>query len=185
MEKGILLLAEGFEESEAIVPLDLLRRGRIETETVSITDNPVVVSSHGVPITADKVWKDIDFTACTFVVLPGGKRGTANLKAFEPLTAALNEHVWEGKLTAAICAAPSLLGSLGLLQGKRYTCFPGFEDEAFGGEYIACPVVEDENIITGRGMSAALPFGQVLVNRLGGAEALNKVNTGIALIGKN
>ncbi|MBQ9327411.1 MAG: DJ-1/PfpI family protein [Solobacterium sp.] len=177
--KCAIFLAKGFEDCEGLITVDMLRRAGIPVDTVSITDDPVVETSHGVRLFTDAVWKDIDPSAYDVLILPGGKAGTANLDAFEPLNQALKEHFNQGKLTCAICAAPSVLGHLGILNGKHYTCFPDFRSDSYEGEYEMELAVEDGNVITGRGMGATIEFARTIIRRIEGEEVLRKVEYGM------
>ncbi len=177
--KCALFLAEGYEECEALITVDILRRASIEIDTVSIMQEQVVKSSHGILVQADKMWDNIDTKDYDVLILPGGKLGTANLEKFEPLIEALKNHYSEGKLIAAICAAPSILGHLGFLKDKNYTCFPSFDEASFLGTYKEELAVQDSNIVTGRGMGATLEFARILVKIITNGEMMNTVDYGI------
>lgn len=174
-----IFLAKGFEDCEAMITIDMLRRADIRVDSVSITDDPLVEASHGVRVYADTVWDHIDADAYDVLILPGGKVGTENLGAFEPLMDALVQHFRAGKLTCAICAAPSVLGKLGILKGKHYTCFPSFRSDSYGGTYEKELSVEDGNVITGRGMGATIEFARRIIRRIAGEETLAKVEYGM------
>ena len=163
MIKVALLLAEGFEEAEAITPVDLLRRARIDCVTVSLSEEKLVSSSRHIPILADKSFDEMDFDSCDGVVLPGGLAGTERLMADARVEALLRRFGEAGKLTAAICAAPTVLAKAGLLEGKRAICYPGLEDRLSGAETCCESVVCDGNVITSRGMGTSVPFGLALV----------------------
>ena len=134
MKKAIVFLANGFEEIEAIGTIDMLRRASIEVTTVSITTDPIVVGAHQVPITADTTLDKADLKNQDALVMPGGMPGAANLDQSEPVKEALLEQYRQQKLVAAICAAPMVLGGLGLLKGRKATCYPGFEMKLIGAE---------------------------------------------------
>ncbi len=153
-----MFLAEGFEETEAIGCLDVLRRAGIETKTVAIGEK-CVRGSHGVVVEADMFADDLDFDAIDGVILPGGMPGTTNLQADERVINAALFCADNGKLVAAICAAPMILGELGLLKGKKAVCYPGFEKYLEEAEVEDAFVSIDGNIITARGAGAALMFG--------------------------
>ena len=121
-----VFLAEGFEETEALAPVDVMRRAKLDVKTVGVTGE-CVTSSHGVPVKADITIDNIDLDDVQGVVLPGGMPGTLNLEANEKVIEAVKYSCENGKIVAAICAAPSILGHLGILDGKKATCFPGFE----------------------------------------------------------
>lgn len=176
--KTALFLAEGFEDCEALITVDMLRRGNCGIETVSIADDPLVRSSHGVKMYADHCWKEIDPSAYDVLILPGGKLGTKNLEAFAPLKDALKKHYEAGKLTCAICAAPSILGHMGILKGRKYTCFPSF-DADYGGSYQMELAVRDGNVITGRGMGATIEFARMILMELVDPAMLRHVEYGM------
>ncbi len=162
-----IFLANGFEEVEALAPLDILRRAGVETQLVSITNETVVRGAHGVGVTVDTVLADADLTRADMLVLPGGLPGATNLDACEPLRKALVSQVEAGGMVAAICAAPLVLGHLGLLRGKAATCYPGFETELVGARYTAALVERDGQVITGKGPGAAFEFGYTILAALG------------------
>ncbi len=166
MAKVYEFLAQGFEDIEAIAPLDILRRGGVEVVTVSITNQREVVSAHGVTMLADKIFADCNFQDADLLFLPGGLPGATNLNDFEPLCSLIVEHYKKGRKVAAICAAPLVFGNLGLVEGKKATCYPGFENTLTGANYTAELVTIDGNIITGEGPAAALPFGYTLLEIL-------------------
>jgi 4-methyl-5(b-hydroxyethyl)-thiazole monophosphate biosynthesis len=177
--KSLVFLADGFEECEALVTVDLLRRAGITVDMVSINDQLMVHGSHGVQIKADLLLKDADISAYDVVILPGGKVGTANLDKCDAVKKAVLAHYNAGKLTCAICAAPSVLGHLGILKDKYYTCFPSFHDESYGGKFMMVPAVADGNVVTGRGMSASLEFAREILKKLIGDKELAKVEYGV------
>ncbi len=160
-----VFLAEGFEEMEALAPIDILRRAGLSVQTVGIGSREIT-GAHGVMFMADIA--DDAFTPDDMeaVVLPGGMPGTKNLEASRAVSAALNCAVRENVVVAAICAAPSILGHKGLLQGKRATCYPGFESELHGAEITCESVVVDGRFITARGAGVALDFAFALVSCL-------------------
>lgn len=166
MAKVYEFLAEGFEEIEALIPVDVMRRGGVEIKTVSITGSELVTSSHGVVIKADQLWEDTDLSDADLLLLPGGLPGATNLNEHEGLKAALVAHCKAGKLIGAICAAPLVLGGLGLLQGKHATCYPGFEGTLEGAHYTADLYTDDGNITTGEGPAATLPYAYALLSKL-------------------
>lgn len=166
MAKVYEFLAEGFEEIEALIPVDIMRRGGVEIETVSVTGNDYVTSAHGVVIKADLLWEDADLSDADLLMLPGGLPGATNLNAHAGLKAALVKQDEAGKLIGAICAAPLVLGGLGLLKGRRATCYPGFEQTLEGAEYTAELYTDDGNITTGEGPAATLPYTYALLAKL-------------------
>ena len=161
-----VFLANGFEEVEAITPVDIMRRAGLDVRTVSIYDSPMVTGAHKVPIQADMVFCQVDFSQVDLIVLPGGLLGSTNLDACEPLCQAIKKHTEGGKPVAAICAAPLVLGHLGLLVGRKATCYPGVEPELTGATCTGAMVEVDGNIITGKGPAAAFEFGYTLVEQL-------------------
>lgn len=174
-----VFFAEGFEDIEALTPVDILRRAGEEVQTVSITEDRVVVSSHGVGVVADLTLSQVDFASAQLLVLPGGLPGSTNLDACKPLTSALLAHYQSGRPLAAICAAPLVLGHLGILSGKRATCYPGVEGELHGATYTAAVVERDGLIVTGKGPGAAMEFGYVLVDLLQGEGASAPLRKGM------
>ena len=168
-----VFLAEGFEEIEALAPVDILRRADIDVKTVSITNDYEVCGAHGIKVKADILFDMVSGDA-EMLVLPGGMPGTINLGNFEPLCDMLKKATCK---VAAICAAPSVFGQLGILKGKKATCYPGFEDKLAGAEISDLPVVVSENVITSRGAGTAHLFGFKLLELLKDketAEALEK-----------
>ena len=166
-----VFLANGFEEVEAITPVDIMRRAGLDVRTVYIYDSPMVTGAHKVPIQADMVFCQVDFSQVDLIVLPGGLPGYTNLDACEPLCQAIKKHTEGGKPVAAICAAPLVLGHLGLLVGRKATCYPGVEPELTGATCTGAMVEVDGNIITGKGPAAAFEFGYTLVEQLKSPEA--------------
>lgn len=164
-----IFLAPGFEDIEMIAPLDIMRRAGLQVQTVSITGENIVYSAHQVGFVADVLLQDIDFAEAELLVLPGGLPGATNLDACEPLRQGIMAHYNAGRLLAAICAAPLVYGHLGILDGIRATCYPGFETELTGAHYTAQPVEQDGQFITAFGPGAAMAFGYALTERMGKA----------------
>ncbi|MDR3266033.1 MAG: DJ-1/PfpI family protein [Tannerella sp.] len=179
MKQVFLFLANGFEETEAIATIDVLRRGGLDVTSVSISDKNEVTGAHDIPVIADKLFTEVDFSTGEMLVLPGGMPGAANLNAHAGLKALLKQYVAEGKKLAAICAAPLVLGGLDLLQGKKATAYPGFEDTLRGATLVKDAVVKDGNIITGRGPGFALDFGLAIVEELQGKAKAGEVAAGL------
>ena len=161
-----VFLATGFEEMEAIGTIDILRRGGVETVTVSITGNKTVTGVHGIPVIADELFEELDFWDNIAIVLPGGGPGSVMLNQHEGVRQVLVDAYENSKLIAAICAAPRVLGSLGLLKGRKATCYPGIEPELTGAKVVTDPVVTDDNIITARGPGLVFDFGLAILNYL-------------------
>ncbi|MDD3172637.1 MAG: DJ-1/PfpI family protein [Herbinix sp.] len=173
MAKVYIFLANGYEEIEGLTVVDLLRRAGIEVVMVSISGDIFVTGSHNIITKADALFENVDFADADMLVLPGGMPGTNNLKAHEGLDLLLKEFFSIGKRLAAICAAPIILGSKGLLMGKNATCYPGHEGALTGAHVTNAAVVEDGNIITSKGMGTAIDFSLSLIkNIVGETEAV-------------
>lgn len=181
MKKAIVFLANGFEEMEATGTVDILRRGGIDTKTVSITDERKVIGAHNMEYTADSVFTETDFSDADALILPGGMPGSSNLNDCEPLKELLIEHYKKEKIVAAICAAPLVLGGLGLLKGRRATCYPGFEPKLIGATVTGEAVEIDGNVITGRGPGLVFNFGLALVSVLKSEAMAEEVAAGLLL----
>ena len=170
-----LLLGTGFEETEAIAPLDLLRRAGVETATVGVTGK-IVYGSHNIGIEADILIYEMDLTNLDMIILPGGLGGVAAARASKPALDAL-KFAWDnGKFVAAICAGPTVLADLGITDGKKATCFPGCEDgigSALMQEMEAAVI--DGNLITGTSAGCAIPFGLKLIEVLKGKEEADRI----------
>ena len=173
-----LFLANGFEEIEALCPLDLLRRAGVEVTTVGI-GGEMIRGSHGITVQADMPDTMFADTAPEMVILPGGMPGSKNLDASRVVDAALRVAARKNAYIAAICAAPFILGKRGLLSGKEAICYPGFEHELAGARISTEKVVRDGNIITAAGMGVALDFGLELVKVLKGAAAADQLKAAI------
>ncbi len=170
-----ILLAPGFEEAEALVPADLLRRANIETALVTVTGKPVP-GSHGITVTADIALEDVDLSKVDMVVLPGGGLGYKNLGREPQVERLVKEAAEKGLWVAAICAAPTLLGKWGLLTGKDAVCYPGMEEGLTGAQArMDQRFVTDGKIITGRAAGSAFDFGLALVEALAGRDEAGKV----------
>lgn len=162
-----VFLAEGFEEIEAISTIDILRRCGVTVQTVSITDTKTVCGSHGISVIADALLKEIDPSVGKAFVLPGGLPGSDNLQNCKPLEEILKTESRNGKIVAAICAAPKVLGAFDILEGRLATCYPGFEEELTGAELVPDRAVLDGNIITSRGAGTASDFAFLIAKSLG------------------
>lgn len=173
MSRIFLFLADGFETVEALAPVDVMRRAGLDVVTVSIMGRKEVVSAQNVTVVADALFGEVDFCDAVALVLPGGGVGTDNLSACEPLRAQLKEAAAAGKLLAAICAAPMVLGRTGLLEGCKATCYPGCEGDLFSATYTATAVEECGNIITACGPGASFDFGFAIVKRFCGEDVVN------------
>ena len=190
--KGIyVFLADGFEISEALTTVNMLRRGGVNVKTVSIYDDRIVTSSNRIPVIADMAFGEFkastSFGPCLpsdVMIFPGGMPGSSNLAAFGKLMDIMQQHYAEGGTLAAICAAPSVvLGLLPGLESKKMTCYDGFEDAltAKGAEYVKEGVVVDGNMITGRGPGWAVEFGLAILAHIKGQEIADKVKAGLML----
>lgn len=175
MSKAAVFFGTGYEEIEALAVVDILRRAGVDTPMVSITGERSVTGSHDIKVEMDALMEEINFDELDLIVLPGGGQGTKNLEACEPLMAQVDAFVSQNKLVAAICAAPSILGHRGILKGKKACSYPTFESHLEGAEVMQQPAVIDGNIITGRGMGAAVPFGLAVLEKLQGKEAAQKM----------
>jgi 4-methyl-5(b-hydroxyethyl)-thiazole monophosphate biosynthesis len=191
MKGTYVFLADGFEVSEALTTVNMLRRGGVNVKTVSIYDDRIVTSSNRIPVIADMAFGEFKasttFGACLptdVMIFPGGMPGSSNLAAFGKLMDIMQEHHAEGGTIAAICAAPSVvLSLLPDLTGRKMTCYDGFEEalQAKGAEYIKEGVVTDGNIITGRGPGWAVEFGLAILAHIKGQEVAEKVRAGLML----
>lgn len=179
MSKVYVFLAEGFEEIEGLTVVDLLRRAKIETEMVSIMETKQVKGSHGIEVTADSMFADQTYADAELLVLPGGMPGTLNLGNHEGLCEILKKHYAEDKKIAAICAAPSVFGQLGFLNGRIATCYPGFESKLEGAIVCATKVAVDGNVTTAKGMGAAIDFSLKLIEQLLNKETADEISRGI------
>ena len=164
-----MFLANGFEEVEALSPLDLLRRAGVEIKTVGVGAK-TIVGSHSIPVVADMTDSEFSDNAPQMVILPGGMPGTLNLDASETVHKAIGSAVAADAYVCAICAAPMILGKLGLLNGKEAICYPGFEEHLTGATISDKKAVADGKYITAKGMGAAIEFGLLLVEALKGKE---------------
>jgi 4-methyl-5(b-hydroxyethyl)-thiazole monophosphate biosynthesis len=166
MKKVGIFMADGCEEIEGLTVVDIVRRAKLEMTTISITDEKEVTSSHNVTFLTDALASEVDFDGFDAIVLPGGMPGTLNLGASDMVNKVIKKFAGEGKIVAAICAAPSVLGAAGLLEGRHATCHPGFEEKLTGAITSEDAVVVDGNIITSRGMGTAIDFGLAIVDCL-------------------
>lgn len=181
MSAVAVLVADGFETIECLTMVDILRRGGVRATLVSIMSTRGAVSSQQIEICCDCTLDEIDLDEYDYLVLPGGLPGTTNLRADERVCEAVREFAAH-KHVAAICAAPSILGELGLLVGRRATCFPGFDKSFPAGTHAGeKTVIVDGNIITASGMGQALPFALAVLEDIAGPRAVEKVREGIQL----
>ena len=169
-----MLLGTGFEETEAIAPLDLLRRAGVSIATVGI-NGKVVYGSHGIGVEADLLLEEMDLTNLEMIILPGGLGGVASIKASAPAMEAVKFAYENGKYTAAICAGPTILAMLGITDGKKATCYPGCEDQMGSAIMAEAAAVTDGTVITGTSAGCAVPFGLALIAALKGQEMAEKI----------
>lgn len=173
--KAYLFLASGFEEIEAITPMDVLRRAGFDLQIVSINQEKAVEGAHGIIVTADKLISEINTLDADLLVLPGGMPGTNNLMQNKTLAEMLEAAAKQNKVIAAICAAPRILGQLGLLNGHKATCYPGTEPLLIGATVEKLAVVESGNYITANGAGAAMEFSLCIVARFFGKTVANEL----------
>lgn len=178
MKKAIVFIAEGFEEVEALTVVDVLRRGGVETTMVSVTENPYVAGAHGIEVLTDAT-NEYEITDEDAVVLPGGIPGADNLRKSTLVCETVKQFNDANKLVCAICAAPYVLGQLGVLKGKKATCYPGFESRLEGAQCTATRVEIDGNIITGNSLSSALPFALALLATMTDKQTADSVASGM------
>lgn len=185
MAKIAVFFADGCEEIEGLTVVDMLRRAKLDVVSVSVTGSLEIHGSHNITFLTDTTYEQAAADAEEFertfdgIVLPGGVPGTQNLGAHKGVTAAVKNFAASGRLVAAICAAPSVLGENGVLQGKRATCHPGWEDKLAGAVLSEENAVTDGNIITSRGMGTAVDFSLAIIRKLAGEDAVEQVKKGI------
>lgn len=177
----VVFLANGCEEIEALTQIDVLRRAGIEVMGVSITTEKIIKGAHGIDFIADCTLYDIDFDKVDMVVLPGGLVGRNNLMNCKEAVTVCKKFNEIGKMVAAICASPSVLGENGILAGRNVTCYPGFENQCHGANMSEDSVVRDGNIITSRGPATAMEFAVELVRAIAGDDAAENTAQGLLL----
>lgn len=175
MDQITVHLAEGFEEIEAVTVIDVLRRAGLNVFTVSMIGNLLVCGAHQIVIKADLLFDEVDYNKGMMIILPGGMPGSKNLDEHTGLKSHLIDYDNEGKFLAAICAAPLVLGNLGILKGRKAVCYPGFEAYLKDADVVLKPFVTDNKVITGRGVGAALQFSLEIVRVLKGEELAEKL----------
>ena len=181
MKKAFLFLAPGFEEIEALATVDILRRGGVDVKMISITDSRTVKGAHDIEVVADALYGDAEYSDAAALILPGGMPGATNLNDFDPLREQLLEQYRAGRIVAAICAAPLVLGGLGLLKGRRATCYPGFEERLIGAETTGEATETDGPVITGRGPGLAFNFGLAILSAIKSEAVADEVAGGMLL----
>lgn len=168
METVYVFFADGFEEIEALTAVDVLRRADLKVEMVSVTSEDVATGAHGIAVTCDLLFEECDFSDAIMLLLPGGMPGAGSLYKHAGLCELLLDYNSRNKPIAAICAAPMVLGKLGILKGRKATCYPGYERDLQGAEFVSEQVVKDGNLITGNGPGAAMAFSLTIVESLVG-----------------
>lgn len=179
MAKVFAFLADGLEEVECLAAVDVLRRAGVEVTLVSITGKREVTGSHNITFMADALFEEVNPDTADVLFLPGGMPGTTRLKEHEGVRAAIRKANQQGRRIAAICAAPSILGSMGILTGRTATCYPGFEEELKGVSYTSQGLVTDGNITTARGLGYALSLGIELIRLLQGPQQAERIRDAI------
>ena len=179
MAKAYMFLANGSEEIEALIPVDVFRRGGVEIKTVSITGSELVEMAHGVTVKADLKFEDAKLEDADLLMLPGGLPGATNLNDHDGVRNAVLSQYEKGKLVAAICAAPMVFGSLGIVKGRRATCYPGFEKYLDGAEYTHELCTVDGNVVTGEGPAATFPYAYTLLEMLTTKQTAESVADGM------
>lgn len=175
-----MLLGTGFEETEAIAPLDLLRRAGVEVLTVGL-NGKTIYGGHGIGVEADIILDEMDLTALDMIILPGGLGGVASIRASQKAMDAV-QFAWENqRFVAAICAGPTVLADLGITDGKECTCYPGCEDGMGQAHMVCAAAVRDGNLITGTSAGCAIPFGLLLISALKGQEAADAIQKQIVI----
>lgn len=170
MKKIAIFFGTGYEEIEALTVVDMCRRAGIEISMVSITGESKVTGSHGITVEMDLRFEEVDFAALDMIVLPGGMPGTRNLEAHQGLMEQVDAFCRDGRYVAAICAAPSIFGHRGIVNGRKACCYPGFEEELAGAEVCYENVCVSDHVITSRGMGCAIDFSLAIISVLCGRE---------------
>ena len=181
MKKALIFLADGFEEMEAVTPLDFMRRAGLDAKFVSLAGTLSVTGSHGVTYRADMLFDEKVASEADMLILPGGLPGAQNLQDNEALGKLLLKFHEEGKFVCAICAAPMVLGGLGLLKGRKATCYPGFEPKLIGANVTGEAVEVSDNVITGKGPGLVMNFGLALVAAIKNDAVAEEVAAGLLL----
>ena len=169
-----MLLGTGFEETEAIAPLDLLRRAGVEVKTVGL-NGKVIYGSHGIGVEADMESSDVDFKDLEMIILPGGLGGVTSIRGCQAAMEAVRKAWEEGKYTAAICAGPTVLADLGITDRKKATCYPGCEGQMGSAIMVNAAAVTDGKLITGTSAGCAVPFGLALIAALKGQDEAERI----------
>ena len=175
-----MLLGTGFEETEAIAPLDLLRRAGVETQTVGL-NGKVIYGSHGIGVEADIEISQMDLTKLEMIILPGGLGGVASIRSCKAAMEAVRFAHENDKYTAAICAGPTVLADLGIPNGKNATCYPGCEGQMGSANMVEAAAVTDGKLITGTSAGCAVSFGLALIAVLKGQEEADRIEKQIVI----
>ncbi|MCL2579328.1 MAG: DJ-1/PfpI family protein [Oscillospiraceae bacterium] len=173
-----IFFAPGFEETEAVATLDMIRRAEVEIKSVGVGAK-TVTGSHGITVVCDLLDSEISLSGLEGIILPGGMPGTLNLEKSPTVQAAIDHAARRDLLICAICAAPSILGNLGMLTGRRYTCFPGFEQRIEGGQYTGSRVERDGKLITAKGPGASILFALEIIRQTAGEQIAHKVEVNL------
>ncbi len=179
MKEVLIFLTTGFEEIEALATIDVLWRGGVDIKSVSLTGDKTVAGGHQITVVADYLFDEADFAGAEMLILPGG---TVKINEHEGLKREVLAFAKQGKPVAAICAAPIVLGGLGLLEGKRVTCYPGYESYLTGAHVTKAPVMVDGNITTGRAAGFVFDFAMELLSQLKGNKVAEEVAKKMLLI---
>ena len=175
-----MLLGTGFEETEAIAPLDLLRRAGVEVTTVGL-NGKVIYGGHGIGIETDIEIGQLDLTNLEMIILPGGLGGVASIRGCRAAMDAIAFAHENGKYTAAICAGPTVLADLGIVDGKNATCYPGCEGQMGSANMVEAAAVTDGTLITGTSAGCAIPFGLELIKQLKGENEADRIRKQIVI----
>lgn len=179
MKKIGIFMADGCEEIEGLTVVDIVRRANMEITMISISGKREVRGSHNITFLADALASEVDYEGLDAIVLPGGMPGTLHLGESGTVNDVIKKFASEGKLVAAICAAPSVLGAAGILQGRKAACYPGFEEKLTGAAVSEEEVAADGNVITSRGMGTAIPFALAILRYFQGDAAAEEMRKGI------
>ena len=175
-----MFLGTGFEETEAIAPLDLLRRAGVEVKTVGLNGS-VITGSHGIPVAADMEIAELDISDAQMVILPGGLGGVASIRACDKAMNAVRTAWEQGKFCAAICAGPTVLADLGITEGRKATCYPGCEGGMGNATMVNAAAGRDGKLITRTSAGCAVPFGLALIEALKGREEADRIANQIVI----
>ena len=175
MTKVFIFLATGFEETEVVVPVDILRRAGLEVEIISVTSEREVTGSHGITVVADSLLEDTDVSTGEMLILPGGMPGAKNLNDHAGLKKLIMNYNDKGKYISAICAAPMILGEMGLLEGKKAISYPGYEKHLRGAQVMQERVVVSGKFITAKGPGVAIEFALKIVEILKGESIAKEI----------